>query len=29
MFPADEDVQKVAAHLDPFEYLMLRHKDGL
>ena len=30
MFPEDEDVQKVAAHLfDPFEYLMLRHKDGL
>jgi len=30
MFPEDEDVQRVAAHLfDPFEYLMLRHKDGL
>jgi Fe-S oxidoreductase len=30
MFPDDEDVAKVAAHVfDPFEYLMLRHKDGL
>jgi len=30
MFPDDADVQKVkAAIYDPFEYLMLRHKDGL
>jgi Fe-S oxidoreductase len=30
MFPDDEDVAKVAARVfDPFEYLMLRHKDGL
>lgn len=30
MFPDDEDVKKVAAAMhDPFEYLMLRHKDGL
>ncbi len=29
MFPDDEDVQKVAkAFFDPFEYLMLRHKEG-
>ncbi len=29
MFPEDEDVQKVkAAMYDPFEYLMLRHKEG-
>ena len=29
MFPEDEDVRKVqAAMYDPFEYLMLRHKDG-
>ena len=29
MFPEDEQVQKVAqAIFDPFEYLMLRHKDG-
>ena len=29
MFPDDADVQKVkAAIYDPFEYLMLRHKDG-
>ena len=29
MFPDDADVQKVrAAFYDPFEYLMLRHKDG-
>ncbi len=29
MFPDDEDVRKVqAAMYDPFEYLMLRHKDG-
>ena len=29
MFPLDEDVQKVKAHIfDPFEYLMLRHKEG-
>lgn len=29
MFPQDEDVQKVKAHIfDPFEYLMLRHKSG-
>ncbi len=29
MFPNDKDVQKVkAAMYDPFEYLMLRHKDG-
>ena len=28
MFPLDEDVQKVKAHIfDPFEYLMLRHKE--
>jgi glycerol-3-phosphate dehydrogenase subunit C len=30
MFPDDPDVQKVKrAMFDPFEYLMLRHKDGL
>jgi glycerol-3-phosphate dehydrogenase subunit C len=30
MFPDDEDVKAVAeAMYDPFEYLMLRHKDGL
>ncbi len=30
MFPDDEDVLKVRAHIfDPFEYLMLRHKEGL
>jgi len=30
MFPDDPDVKKVqAAFYDPFEYLMLRHKDGL
>lgn len=30
MFPEDKDVQKVkAAIYDPFEYLMLRHKDEL
>lgn len=30
MFPDDEQVQKVKnAIYDPFEYLMLRHKDGL
>ncbi len=30
MFPDDPDVQKVrAAFFDPFEYLMLRHKEGL
>jgi Fe-S oxidoreductase len=30
MFPDDPDVAKVrAAMFDPFEYLMLRHKDGL
>ena len=29
MFPDDTDVAKVqAAMYDPFEYLMLRHKDG-
>ena len=29
MFPEDADVQKVAAAIyDPFEYLMLRHKEG-
>lgn len=29
MYPQDEDVQKVKAHIfDPFEYLMLRHKAG-
>ena len=29
MFPEDEDVTKVqAAMYDPFEYLMLRHRDG-
>ena len=29
MFPDDEDVAKVkAAMFDPFEYLMLRHRDG-
>ena len=29
MFPEDEQVQKVAkAFYDPFEYLMLRHKEG-
>lgn len=29
MFPDDEDVKKVqAAIFDPFEYLMLRHKEG-
>lgn len=30
MFPEDEDIAKVKAHFfDPFEYLMLRHKDSL
>jgi Fe-S oxidoreductase len=30
MFPQDEDVKAVAeAMFDPFEYLMLRHRDGL
>jgi Fe-S oxidoreductase len=30
MFPEDEDVAAVAAAMfDPFEYLMLRHRDGL
>jgi Fe-S oxidoreductase len=30
MFPEDEDVQMVAeAMFDPFEYLVLRDKDGL
>ncbi len=30
MFPEDDDVAKVQrAFFDPFEYLMLRHKDGL
>jgi Fe-S oxidoreductase len=30
MFPDDADVQAVKARIfDPFEYLMLRHKDGL
>lgn len=30
MFPDDSEVAKVrAAMFDPFEYLMLRHKDGL
>jgi Fe-S oxidoreductase len=30
MFPADEDVKAVAAAVfDPFEYLVLKHKDGL
>jgi Fe-S oxidoreductase len=30
MFPADAEVRKVSdAMFDPFEYLMLRHKDGL
>ncbi len=30
MFPEDQDVAQVrAAFFDPFEYLMLRHKDGL
>ena len=30
MFPDDEEVQAVArAIFDPFEYLVLRHKDGL
>ncbi|MFO1116129.1 MAG: heterodisulfide reductase-related iron-sulfur binding cluster [Beijerinckiaceae bacterium] len=30
MFPDDPDVQKVrAAFFDPFEYLMIRHKEGL
>ena len=30
MFPADEDVKTVAeAMFDPFEYLMLRKRDGL
>ena len=30
MFPDDEEVAKVRAHIfDPFEYLMLRHKEGL
>ena len=29
MFPEDDDVAKVRDHIfDPFEYLMLRHKDG-
>jgi glycerol-3-phosphate dehydrogenase subunit C len=30
MFPEDADVQLVKRHIfDPFEYLMLRHRDGL
>ncbi len=30
MFPDDPEVQKVRQHIyDPFEYLMLRHKEGL
>lgn len=30
MFPDDEGVASVAAHIfDPFEYLMLRHREGL
>ncbi len=30
MFPDDPDVKKVRDHIfDPFEYLMLRHKEGL
>lgn len=30
MFPEDEDVASVAEHIfDPFEYLMIRHKEGL
>ena len=30
MFAGDAQVQRVAAHMfDPFEYLMLRHRDGL
>ena len=30
MFPGDEDVALVREHIfDPFEYLMLRHRDGL
>ncbi|MEZ5479035.1 MAG: hypothetical protein R3E95_16610 [Thiolinea sp.] len=30
MFPDDADVQRVKAHIfDPFEYLMLREKEGL
>ena len=30
MFPDDAEVAKVKAHIfDPFEYLMLRHKEGL
>jgi Fe-S oxidoreductase len=30
MFPEDAGVQRVRAHtFDPFEYLMLRHRDGL
>ncbi len=30
MFPDDPDVQKVKeAMFDPFEYLMLRHKEGM
>ncbi len=30
LFPDDADVKKVAQHIfDPFEYLMLRHKEGL
>ncbi|HSP00438.1 MAG TPA: heterodisulfide reductase-related iron-sulfur binding cluster, partial [Thioalkalivibrio sp.] len=29
MYPDDPDVQKVKAHIfDPFEYLMIRHKEG-
>ena len=29
MYPDDPDVQKVKAHIfDPFEYLMLRHREG-
>lgn len=29
MFPDDPDVAKVKAHIfDPFEYLMLRHREG-
>ncbi|MDX1554795.1 MAG: heterodisulfide reductase-related iron-sulfur binding cluster [Xanthomonadales bacterium] len=30
MYPDDEDIQKVRAHIfDPFEYLLHRHKEGL
>jgi hypothetical protein len=28
LFPEDERVQRVAKLFDPFEYLMLRHRDG-